>query len=546
LLGRLHLKVLLVVGSVVCLAMASLVVANRLWQKSTLIENGVAAAMHVSDATYAGLAGPMEAGNNQAIAMHLATVAQTMPGVEIYLLDSDRGIAFASVPSAVGTPLAQRLPDRELNAAVGAAMGPAAAEKPLRLADSPPVVLRPIRNAPSCFHCHGEARPVLGGLLVRQTRDEVGERLSAALWQTLFAGLVVALLVIGLVFGLLSSLVVQPLSQIAKAAGAIAAGDLTASARTEGNALARQLDRLVGRDEIGQLAQVFGGMAENLRGVLKDLQQATSTLDQQAGAAQGAAARQSAMASEQSAAVSETTAVVAQISQTSKLSTERADAVAGTCDRTDAAAASGQQAVSEALSGLQQLASQVGSIASSITELSELTRRIAEIVASVEDLSDQSNLLALNAAIEASRAGESGQGFAVVAAEMRRLARKSKDSAGEARKLLSRVVAGTRAAVQETEEGSRRADQAAHLAQSAGGSIDAMPAAMRESAEAAKEIAVHARQQTTGVDQIATAVSQLSAAVGDSVEGTRRVQEIAESLTEVSKRLTGLAQRFKA
>ncbi len=544
--GRLHLKVLIVVGTVVCVAMACWLFVNRLWQERSLSEQALSAAVRVSDATYAGLARPMEAGDGQAIEDHLSSVAQTMSGVEIFLLDSDQEVAYASVREAVGKPLSQRLPDRRVLAAVAAAMGPQARESPLRVAESPPTILRPIRNAPSCFHCHGESRPVLGALLVRQTSDEVRERLAASLWQTLVAGVLVALLVVGLVFALLGSLVVRPLAHIGSTAQAIARGDLTGSASLPRRALARVLDRLVGRDEIGELGAVFAAMTESLRGVLQDLQRAAGTLDQQAGAAQAAAGRQSAMGSMQMASVTATSAVVAQISQTSKLATDRATEVAGVCDRAEATAGEGQQAVSDALSGLQQLAGQVGSIAASITELSELTRRIAEIVAVVEDLSDQSNLLALNASIEASRAGERGQGFAVVASEMRRLAQQSKVSAREARTLLAQVVAGTRAAVQETEEGSRRADQAARLAQSAGASIEAMAGAMRESAVAAREIAGHSRQQTQGVEQIVGAVSQLSAAVSDGVEGTRRVQEISEQLAELSRRLTGLAQRFKA
>ncbi len=67
------------------------------------------------------------------------------------------------------------------------------------------------------------------------------------------------------------------------------------------------------------------------------------------------------------------------------------------------------------------------------------TSQIAKIVGVIDDIAAQTNILALNAAIEASRAGDSGKGFLVVAEEVRVLARQSARASDDIKDLISRT-----------------------------------------------------------------------------------------------------------
>ena len=61
-------------------------------------------------------------------------------------------------------------------------------------------------------------------------------------------------------------------------------------------------------------------------------------------------------------------------------------------------------------------------------EVSENSGKIAEISSLIEEIAQQTTMLALNASIEASRAGEAGRGFSVVATEVGKLADRSSQS----------------------------------------------------------------------------------------------------------------------
>jgi methyl-accepting chemotaxis protein len=332
---------------------------------------------------------------------------------------------------------------------------------------------------------------------------------------------------------LAARVLVRPVLALRDAARSIAGGDLTGAFE------------IAADGELADLSESFSQAAQQLRRFLVELSLTSATTQRGAGDIQASVARLAAMSAQQAAAINETTTTASEIAQTSKQATEHANSVIEITQRSDDLSRAGLNTVEEAVKASAHLGEQVNRIAATVAELSQRTQQVGEIISSVKDLAEQSNLLALNAAIEASKAGEHGRGFSVVAMEMRNLAEQSRQAAVQVRSILQEIQRGAREAAAATDEGAKRAGATVTLSRSAGQAIEGLAMVIKDSALAARQIAANTRQQTIGVEQIVSAIAELSTAINESAEGTRVIEQGSASLSAVSRQLAEAVARYK-
>lgn len=296
---------------------------------------------------------------------------------------------------------------------------------------------------------------------------------------------------------------------------------------------------------LGRMAQNLNTLITQLRSVTQEVLTISDGVSEKAQNILGATNEQIGTATEQDASVMQTSSTVQEVQATVTETAERAAAVAEMAQKSVDVSKSGQQAVSDAIDGMNLIRQRVESIADNILVLSEHTQQIGEIIATVSALADQSKLLALNASVEAARAGEEGKGFAVVAMEVRNLADQSREATAQVRDILSEIQQATNSAVMVTEEGTKGVDAGVVLVNRAGNSIRELSSTIEEAAYAAVQIAASTRQQTVGMDQLSTAMTNIRKSTSHTTTSTMDVERAARELNIMSRKLGQLVEQYR-
>ena len=257
-----------------------------------------------------------------------------------------------------------------------------------------------------------------------------------------------------------------------------------------------------------------------------------------------AIAQQSASARQQAASISEVTSTAKELRESSEQAQEHAEEVIDRAEGSVSVAENGGEAIEESIDGMQEIRRQVESIAEKILNLSEQTQQIGEIIQSVNEIAEQSKLLALNAAIEASRAGEHGRGFSVVAGEIRTLADQSKEATNQVRGILGEIQTATNSAVIATEEGSKKVESGVDLAEKAGDTIHTLSDVTNQAADAARMISASSNQQTRGIEQVSEAMVQIDGAIRDFTAGLEQTEGASSGLEKMVQEMTDLVESF--
>jgi methyl-accepting chemotaxis protein len=299
----------------------------------------------------------------------------------------------------------------------------------------------------------------------------------------LVAVLAVFVLVIGPVLFLIIRSIVRPISQLQVTAQTIESGDLTAA------------ESVSGRDEVAALMETMDAMRQRLAGVVADVKNAGDSVAAGSGQMSSTAQQLSQGATEQASAAEELSSSMEQMASNIQQNAENAAQADKIAQSTSRNAQEGGEAVRKTVTAMKE---------------------IAEKISIIEEIARNTNLLALNAAIEAARAGEHGKGFAVVAGEVRKLAERSQQAAGEIAELSSESV---------------------DVADRAGDLIDKVTPEIAKTAALLQEITAASSEQSSGADQITQSITQLDRVTQQNASASEEMASMAEQLNAQADQL---------
>ena len=295
------------------------------------------------------------------------------------------------------------------------------------------------------------------------------------------------------------------LTQVKHIASAIADGELTTKASGQFPGL------------FGETLSALDGTVVRLSNMVGEIQDAAATLQVSAREIASGNMDLSNRTEAQAHSVEETVANFRSLSDSIGANTDNAVRAAGL-----ASASAGQASLGAKI---------VADVENTMSNIGETSAQIANITGMIDSIAFQTNILALNAAVEAARAGDSGRGFGVVAAEVRSLASRSAEAAREIREVIdaaaSRIAAGN--------------EQAAK----AGRAMKEIDDSVQAVAGLLEQIASSSQRQGQGMVQVRGAIDQIDSVTQHNAALVEEATAAAASMQSQVERLAKLMSVFK-
>ncbi|KTB82881.1 chemotaxis protein [Pseudomonas syringae pv. syringae PD2766] len=303
--------------------------------------------------------------------------------------------------------------------------------------------------------------------------------------------------------------------------------------------------RYTGKDEFGEISRNLDNMAQQISEVIREIGSATAQVATAAEQSSAVALQTSQNVAQQRQGTDQVATAISQMSSTVKDVARSTTAASAMSQRVNASTMQGKIEIDNTVTLIKGLSVQAEQTSRIIDELKGESDSISSVLDVIRGVADQTNLLALNAAIEAARAGEQGRGFAVVADEVRNLAKKTQESTVSIQNMIANLQSGSDRAASSMQETLGKAQQGATNVVRAGELLEEIAEGIASISDRNIQVASAAEEQSLVAEEIHRNVHDINALVIQVSAGAEQTAVTSRELARLAEQQQGLVGRFR-
>ncbi len=301
----------------------------------------------------------------------------------------------------------------------------------------------------------------------------------------------------------------------------------------------------VTEDEVGTIADAYNNTLQSLRRIVMQVQDSTANLAATSNRSEQAISDLARQAQFQFQALLRTLDQIQDMADTTEAVTSNAQQVEQAVQRANETVQIGDRAMNRTVDGILGIRETVAETGKKIKRLSESSQKISRVVNVINNFTSQTQLLALNASIEATRAGEYGRGFSVVADEVRSLARQSAVATTEIEKLVQEIQREMIEVSAAMELGIEQVVNGTNLVQETRQSLNAIVSSTEEISQLVVGITQAATDQTSQSQSLAETMAELAMTANQTSEEAVQISTSFQTLLHMAENLQTSVGKFK-
>lgn len=311
-----------------------------------------------------------------------------------------------------------------------------------------------------------------------------------------------------------------------------------------------EIDELSGRtDERAsistEMSATTDAIAENINQYSNFVLETSSSIEEMACATRETAENIRAL----STSTEQTVSSINTISRSQSTVRDNSERSASTSENVRIQAQHGLRSMSATMKAMQEIAKSSDESFESINRLSRHSARVGEFLSVIQEVVEQTNLLSLNASIIAAQAGSRGQAFAVVAEEVRSLARRTSTSTKEIEELVRNIQKETSSVQRSITQGKDKVKEGVKISGMANEALFAIDKSAEDAFKMVSNIAVETTEQAANIQRITEEseknlerVQQVTIATEHQQQGSNMIVGNLEHMRELAHRINSSAQ----